>query len=159
MFEAAVHDLRVVLRLAEGRPEQSSTVILDSRRPHSTPESGRRAGYDGAKRKRGSKGHMAVDTLSRLLDLHLTAANEQERVQGGAIDCPGARGHGRRGRDGLCGPGLHRRPACPSGSGPWHDTRRGETARGQAWVCAADAPLGRRAQFRVGSALSSVGPR
>jgi hypothetical protein len=42
--------------------------------------------------------------------------------------------------------------------GPWHSTRRGETARGQAWVCAAAAPLGRRAQFRVGGALSSVSP-
>ena len=32
----------------------------------STPESGARAGYDGAKRKRGSKVHMAVDTLGHL---------------------------------------------------------------------------------------------
>ena len=57
-----VHDLRVVLRLAEGRTEQPSAAILDSRTLQSTPESGPRAGYDGAKRKRGSKVHMAVDT-------------------------------------------------------------------------------------------------
>jgi transposase len=81
VFEAIVHDLRVVLRLAEGRSEQPSAAILDSRTLQSTPESGARAGYDGAKRKRGSKVHMAVDTLGHLLALHVTAASEQERAQ------------------------------------------------------------------------------
>ena len=47
----------------------------------STPESGARAGYDGAKRKKGSKVHIAVDTLGHLLALHVTPANEQERAQ------------------------------------------------------------------------------
>jgi transposase len=47
----------------------------------STPESGTRAGYDGAKRRRGSKGQMAVDTLGHLLALHVTAANAQGRSQ------------------------------------------------------------------------------
>src|ERR687887_1596742 len=66
VFEAIVHDLRVVLRLAEGRSEQPSAVILDSRPLQSTPGSGPRAGYDGAKRQRGSKVHMAVDSLGHL---------------------------------------------------------------------------------------------
>ena len=47
----------------------------------STPESGERAGYDGHKHKRGSKVHMAVDTLGLLLALVVTPANEQERRQ------------------------------------------------------------------------------
>ena len=47
----------------------------------STPESGSRAGYDGHKRKKGSKVHIAVDTLGYLLTLHITPANEQERAQ------------------------------------------------------------------------------
>ena len=76
-----MHDLRVVLRLAEGRSEQPSAAILDSRTLQSTPESGPRAGYDGAKRQRGSQVHMTVDTLGHLLALYVTAANEQERVQ------------------------------------------------------------------------------
>ena len=80
-FEAIVHDLRVVLRLAEGRESQPSAAIFDSRTLQSTPESGPRAGYDGAKRKRGSKVHMAVDTLGHLLGLHVTAADEQDRAQ------------------------------------------------------------------------------
>src|SRR5262245_53489999 len=81
VFAAIVHDLRMLLRLAEGRAAQPSAAIFDSRRLQSTPESGARAGYDGAKRKRGSKVHMAVDTLGHLLALHVTAAHEQDRAQ------------------------------------------------------------------------------
>jgi transposase len=80
-FEAIVHDLRVMLRLAVGRKAQPSAAIFDARTMQSTPESGSRAGYDGAKRKKGSKVHMAVDTLGHLLALQVTPANEQERAQ------------------------------------------------------------------------------
>jgi transposase len=81
VFESMAHDLRVILRLAEGRKANPSAAILDSRTLQSTPESGARAGYDGAKRKRGSKVHIAVDTLGHLLALHVTPANEQDRAQ------------------------------------------------------------------------------
>jgi transposase len=81
VFEAIVHDLRAVLRVAQGRNAQPSAAILDSRTLQSSPESGHRAGYDGAKRKRGSKVHIAVDTLGHLLALCVTAADEQDRAQ------------------------------------------------------------------------------
>jgi transposase len=81
VFEAIVDDLRVLLRLAQGRKGQPSAAIFDSRTLQSSPESGERAGYDGAKRKRGSKVHMAVDTLGHLLRLHVTAADDQDRTQ------------------------------------------------------------------------------
>ena len=81
VFEAMVHDLRVILRLKEKRSPDPSAVILDSRTLRSTPESGARAGYDGHKRKKGSKIHAAVDTLGHLLALHVTPANEQDRAQ------------------------------------------------------------------------------
>lgn len=81
VFEAMVHDLRLLLRLAEGRNEQPTAVIFDGRTLQSTPESGGRAGYDGHKKKKGSKVHLAVDTLGHLLALHVTPANEQERAQ------------------------------------------------------------------------------
>ena len=55
VFEVLVQDLRAVLRVAAGRPRQPSAAILDSRTLPSSPESGGRAGYDGAKRRRGSK--------------------------------------------------------------------------------------------------------
>jgi transposase len=81
VFEAIVHDLREVLRLAEGRSARPSAVIFDSRTLQSSPESGGRADYDGAKRRKGSKVHIAVDTLGHLLALCVTAANEQDREQ------------------------------------------------------------------------------
>jgi transposase len=81
VFEAIVDDLRALLRLAEERQEQPSGVIIDSRTLQSTPESGGRSGYDGGKRKKGSKVHIAVDTLGHLLGLLVTPANEQDRDQ------------------------------------------------------------------------------
>lgn len=47
----------------------------------STPESGHRAGYDGAKKQKGTKVHLAVDTLGHLLAVLTTPANEQDRAQ------------------------------------------------------------------------------
>lgn len=81
VFETMAHDVRAILRLSQGRSAQPSAAILDSRTLQSTPESGARAGYDGAKRKRGSKVHLAVDTLGHLLALHVTPADEQDRTQ------------------------------------------------------------------------------
>ena len=62
-FEAIVHDLRALLRFVVGRNPEPSAAIFDGRTIQSTPESGGRAGYDGYKRRKGSKVHMAVDTL------------------------------------------------------------------------------------------------
>jgi transposase len=84
-FQAVVQDLRILMRLAAGRAEEPTAVILDSRTVRSTPESGGRAGYDGAKRRKGSKVHAAVDTLGHLLALHVTAADEQDRRQVGKL--------------------------------------------------------------------------
>jgi len=85
VFEALVNDLRAVLRLAEGRNQDLSVAIFDSRTLPSSPESGHRAGYDGAKRRKGSKVHLAVDTLGHLLALHVNPANEQDRAQVGEL--------------------------------------------------------------------------
>jgi transposase len=84
-FERLVHDLRVLIRLGEGRAPEPTAVILDSRTMQSTPESGARAGYDGAKRRKGTKLHMAVDALGHLLALHVTPASEQDRAQVGEL--------------------------------------------------------------------------
>lgn len=79
-FEMLAHDLRAVLRLALGRAEEPSAAVLDSRTLRSTPESGGRAGWDGHKRTRGSKLHLAVDTLGHLLALHVTPASANDRA-------------------------------------------------------------------------------
>jgi transposase len=80
-FEAMAHDLRVLLRMVAQREGVPSAVILDSRTMQSTPESGARAGFDGHKKRKGSKLHAAVDTLGHLLALKVTPANEQDRAQ------------------------------------------------------------------------------
>jgi transposase len=80
-FTAMVNDMRPIIRAAQGRQAQPSAVILDGRTLQSSCESGTRAGYDGYKRRKGSKAHMAVDTLGQLVALKITPANEQERAQ------------------------------------------------------------------------------
>jgi transposase len=84
-FETLAHDLRAVLRISSGRRPDPTAAVIDSRTLHSTPESGARAGYDGAKRKRGSKVHMAVDTLGHLLALHVTPADVGDREEVGRL--------------------------------------------------------------------------
>lgn len=81
VFEELVHDLRMLLREIAGRLPEPSAAIFDGRTLQSSPESGARAGYDGHKRRKGSKVHIAVDTLGHLLALLVTPANEQERAQ------------------------------------------------------------------------------
>ncbi len=85
VFEDMVRDLRMLMREIEGRWPQPRAAILDSRTLQSSPESGGRAGYDGHKRRKGSKVHLAVDTLGQLLAALVTPANEQDRAQVAAL--------------------------------------------------------------------------
>ena len=81
VFEAMVHDLRLALRSLSGRSPGASAAVYDSRVLRSTPESGQRAGYNGYKKTKGSKVHIAVDTLGHLLALKVTPASEDDRTQ------------------------------------------------------------------------------
>jgi len=81
IFDTITHELRVIMRMIEERASHPSGVIFDSRTLQSTPESGGRAGFDGHKKKKGSKIHAAVDTLGNLLALTVTGADENERSQ------------------------------------------------------------------------------
>jgi transposase len=84
-FEAMVHDLRVLLRWSAGRADQPTALILDSATRQSSPESGHRAGYDGHKKRQGSKIHLAVDTLGEVLAVRVTPANASDRAQVAAL--------------------------------------------------------------------------
>jgi transposase len=81
VFESIAHDLRAVLRITDGRQEMPTAAIFDSRTLQSTPDLSGRAGYNGAKRRKGNKVHMAVDTLGHLLALFVTATDEQDRAR------------------------------------------------------------------------------
>ena len=85
VFDDLVQDLRRILRLAEGRAPEPTAALRDSRTRQSTPERGGRAGYDGAKRRKGSTIHLAVDTLGQFPALHVTPANVQDRAQVAAL--------------------------------------------------------------------------
>ena len=156
-FEAIVHDLRMLVRLANGRTAQPSAAIVDGRTMQSTPESGARAGYDGHKRKKGSKVHMAVDTLGHLLALHVTPANEQERAQVETL----AKAVQEVTDDHI---ELARVDHGYTGEEPAQAAREhginpggGEAAGGQARLRAAAAALGGRAQLRLGDAVQTPG--
>jgi transposase len=84
-FADIAGDLRAVLRMAAEREPEPSAVILDSRSLRSSPESGARAGYDGAKRKRGAKVHLAVDTPGHVVALHVTPASTDDRAEVGRL--------------------------------------------------------------------------
>lgn len=124
-FEAMTHDLREAARVAAGRAASPTAAILDGRTLQSTPESGGRGGYDGAKRRKGSKVHAAVDTLGNLLALTVTAADAA--LAGGRPGGGGAGGDGPDGDAGVRGPGVHgrsRRPTRrPTGCG-WRSSSR-----------------------------------
>ena len=84
-FEALVHDLRVLIRLGEGKAEQPTAAIIDSRTLQGTVENGDRGGYDGHKRKKGTKLHLAVDTLGEFLAMVITPADASDREQVEAV--------------------------------------------------------------------------
>ena len=80
-FERLVEDTRILLREFAGRKGQPTAACIDSRTLQSLAESGARAGYDGAKRRKGSKVHIAVDTLGHLLALSVTSADQGDRAE------------------------------------------------------------------------------
>lgn len=85
-FAALAEDLHTVLRLAAGRPAEPSAAPSSTAAPlRSAPESGARAGYDGVRRKTGSKLHMTVDTLGHLPALNVTPASDDDRSQIGGM--------------------------------------------------------------------------
>ena len=79
VFDSLSDDLRILLREAHSRAAEPSACILDSRTLQSTPESGARAGFDAGKRRKGTKVHLAVDTLGHPLAMLDSPANEQDR--------------------------------------------------------------------------------
>ena len=70
--------LRSQVRVEAGKRTQPTAAILDSQTVRSSDHAGAR-GYDGAKRTKGRKRHILVDTLGLLLWVCVTPANVAER--------------------------------------------------------------------------------
>ncbi len=67
------------------------------------------AGYDGAKRRKGSKVHIAVGTLGHLIALTVTRPTWAIAAMLKASGPTDAGGYGKHGRTRPRRPGLHRR--------------------------------------------------
>ena len=158
VFEAMVHDLRCFIRMGEDRAPDPTAVICDARTLQSTPESGHRAGYDGHKRKKGSKLHMVVDTLGMLLTLKVTAANEQERAQVGDLAAEVQALTSGEVEIAFVDQGYTGETPADMAAEMGIQTRGGEAARGQTRLRAPPAPLGGRTQLRSDDALSPSRP-
>jgi len=145
-FERIVEDVQSLLRLFGGRKGHSTAVCLDSRTLQPTPESGARAGYDGAKRRKDSKIHIAADTLGRLMALTVTPADLAGR-RFCAADTAGDRQHGRVG---LCRPRRHRPGHRQSRPAARHPTRGGKAPDGQTRLRPAAQTIGGGEKLRLG---------
>jgi len=74
-----IHDLlRQAVRKAAGKRSQPTAAILDSQTVRSADQAGER-GYDAAKKTKGIKRHILVDTLGLLLGVCVTRADVPER--------------------------------------------------------------------------------
>jgi len=74
-----IHDrLRAMVRNAAGKDCRPTAAILDSQSVKSDPHGGL-VGYDAAKRIKGRKRHLLIDTLGLLLGVEVSAADVPER--------------------------------------------------------------------------------
>lgn len=86
---------------------------------HSTPESGKRAGYDGGKKRKGTKVHRVVDTLGHLLTRMMTSAREQDRAQVYALCVQVQDVTGVSAGDGCRSGGTGQQAALDAANGGW----------------------------------------
>jgi transposase len=76
---AALNDaLRSLVRKAQGKRSQPTAAVLDSQSVKSAGHGGE-VGYDAAKRIKGRKRHLLVDTLGLVLGVTVTPASTSER--------------------------------------------------------------------------------
>lgn len=77
----SIHDaLRDETRQAAGREVSPSAAILDAQSVKTVEQPATCRGFDGGKRVKGRKRHIAVDTLGLLLVVAVTAANVGDRT-------------------------------------------------------------------------------
>src|ERR1019366_5051396 len=87
-----IHDLlRDAVRIQAGKRKEPTAAILDSQTVRSADQGGER-GYDAAKKTKGIKRHILVDTLGLLLGVCVTPADVPERPGARRLLAPGLAG-------------------------------------------------------------------
>ena len=66
------------VRVCEGRNEEPTLAIIDSRSVKGTSKGVTQSGVDGFKRVKGLKWHLMVDVLGLILGIFISAANESD---------------------------------------------------------------------------------
>ena len=158
-FEALVHDLRLLVRLGAHRNGQPSAVIFErgscSRRLRAAR--GRAtADISGVRVPRPMRRSTVSACCSRLV---VSPANEDERTQVGALAHEVQAVTGEHVELAWVDAGLHRPGGRRYRSGPRHPVGSRPPGGGQARLCLAAPPLGRRAQFRLAGPLPAAGAR
>ena len=77
-WERLNRELRIEVRLNEGKDAEPSAAIVDSQSVKTTETSGER-GYDAGKKINGIKRHLLVDTLGMILTVMVLTADIQDR--------------------------------------------------------------------------------
>jgi putative transposase len=77
LWEALNDRLRAMARNASGKRSRPTACLLDSQTVRSADHGGD-VGYDAAKKTKGRKRHLLVDTLGLILGVWITSANTPE---------------------------------------------------------------------------------
>ncbi len=77
-LELLNHALRAAVRMVHGKRTRPTAAVIDSQTVRSDPHGGQ-VGYDAAKRTKGRKRFLCVDTLGLILEAVVLAANSPER--------------------------------------------------------------------------------
>jgi putative transposase len=84
VFEQMQDRLRQQWRLRMGRSNEPTTAIIDAQSNRASPQGGE-SGFDAAKKVKGRKRNLVVDTMGLIIALTVTAASVQDRDAAAAV--------------------------------------------------------------------------
>lgn len=80
LLDKALHELGMMLRKKQGRNKEPSLVIVDAQAVKTTAGTGDEVGYDGGKKVKGRKRHIATDTQGNVMAAGITSAYVHDKT-------------------------------------------------------------------------------